>query len=32
MPHDLFFYSFPFPFPDIDRPWEDFDDLDEDFD
>jgi len=31
MPLDLFFHNFPFPVPDIDRPWEDLDDLDEDF-
>jgi len=29
MPLDLFFDNFPFPIPDIDKPW---DDLDEDFD
>ena len=28
MPLDLFFDNFPFPIPDIDRPW---DDLEEDF-
>jgi len=26
------FDNFPFPFPDIDRPWQDFDDSDEGFD
>jgi len=31
MPLDLFFDNFPFPVPDIDRPWEDLDDdLEED--
>ncbi len=32
MPLDLFFDNFPFPIPDIERPWEDLDDIDKDFD